>query len=178
MTSRPSDGHTAAERWAALLWPTQNPGATIYGTLVAAALLATEAGAHDTLGETVGTILATLVVYWLAHAYADLLARQALAEGDEPARPDWHAAVESLAQELGIIAGGLGLVLVLVIVDLAGASLSVAVDAAQLCSIAQLVAWGLFAARRAHLRPGWMVVYAMASAALGVLIGLLKIALH
>jgi hypothetical protein len=178
MTSRSSEGHSAAERWAVLLWPKQNPGATIYGTLVAAALLATEAGANETLGETVGTILATLVVYWLAHAYADLLARQALAEGDEPVRPAWRGVVESLTQELGIIAGGLGLVIVLVVVDLAGASLSVAVDAAQACSIAQLVAWGVFAARRAHLARGWMVVYALASAGLGVLIGLLKIALH
>jgi hypothetical protein len=179
MTERDPEHRSVAEHWATLLWPRQNPGATIYGTLVAAALLATEASNDDsTVAELVGTILGTLVVYWLAHAYADLLARQALAEGDEPARPSWRAVLESLTQELGVIVGGVGLVIVLVVVDLAGTSPAVAVDAAQLCSIAQLVAWGVFAARRAHLRRGWLLLYALASAALGVLIGLLKIALH
>lgn len=168
----------AAEHWVALLWPKQNPGATIYGTLIAAALLATESAANDSVAEIVGTILGTLVVYWLAHVYADVIARLALADSDEPVRPSWRSIVESLTQELGIIVGGLGLVVVLVVVDVAGASPQVAVDAAQLCSIAQLVAWGVFAARRGHLRLGWTLLYALASAALGVLIGLLKIALH
>jgi hypothetical protein len=168
----------AAEQWARLLWPRNNPGATIYGTLVAAALLATEAGLKETAAEMVGTIMATLVVYWLAHAYADLLARQALSTDEGPSRPSWHDVVESLTQELGIIAGGVLLVIVLVVVDLAGAPQSVAVDAAQLCSILQLIGWGVFAARQAHLRGMWFVVYALVSAALGVLIALLKIALH
>jgi hypothetical protein len=178
MTRRSSEDQPATGRWAALLWPKQNPGAMIYGTIVAAAVLATEAATGNSLGEMAGTILATLVVYWLAHVYADLLARQALAEGDEPVKPTWGALVASMTQELGIIVGGAGMVAVLVVVDLAGASQEVAVDAAQLCSIAQLVAWGVFAARRAHLRYGWMLLYALTSAALGVLIGLLKIALH
>lgn len=168
----------ATEHWSQLLWPRSNPGATIYGTIVAAALLATEAGASDNVPEMVGTILGTLVVYWLAHVYADVIARQALSEGDEPHRLTLSVLGESLTQELGIIAGGALLVVVLVLVDVAGATVPLAVDAAQLCSIAQLVAWGVFAARRAHLRVGWMVVYTLVSAALGVLIGLLKIALH
>jgi hypothetical protein len=174
-----TDTHrSAAEHWSQLLWPRSNPGATIYGTLVAAALLATEASGSENVPEMVGTILGTLVVYWLAHVYADVIARQALSEGEDPHRLTLRVVVESLTQELGIILGGALLVVVLVVVDLAGASQSVAVDAAQLCSIAQLVVWGVFAARRAHLRFGWTVVYALVSAALGVLIGLLKVALH
>lgn len=169
---------SAAEYWSRLLWPRNNPGATIYGTLVASSLLAIEADGSENVPEMVGTILGTLVVYWMAHAYADAIARQALSEGDEPHRLTLPVVVESLTQELGIILGGVLLVAVLIVVDLAGASEAVAVDAAQLCSIAQLVVWGVFAARRAHLRSGWTVVYALVSAALGVLIGLLKIALH
>ena len=173
-----TENRAAAEYWSRLLWPRNNPGATIYGTLVAAALLATEAGFKETVPAMVGTILATLVVYWLAHAYADLLARQALSAEEGPTRPGWHDVVESLTQELGIIVGGLLLVVVLLLVDVGGASPAVAVDAAQLCSIAQLVVWGVFAARQAHLRGVWFAVYALVSAALGVSIGLLKIALH
>jgi hypothetical protein len=168
----------AIERWSQLLWPRHNPGATIYGTIVAAALLATEAAASESVPEMVGTILATLVVYWLAHVYADVIARQALHEGDEPRRITLRAVVESITQELGIIAGGALLVFVLVVVDVAGASQPIAVDAAQLCSIGQLVTWGVLAARRGHLRMGWLILYALVSAALGVLIALLKIALH
>jgi hypothetical protein len=161
-----------------LLWPHGNPGATIYGTLVAAALLATEAAGSQTVPAMVGTILGTLIVYWLAHVYSDVIARQALSEGEDPHRLTMRIVVEALTQELGVIIGGALLVVVLVVVDLAGAGRSAAVDAAQLCSIAQLVAWGVFAARRAHLRPMWVVLYALVSAALGVLIGLLKVALH
>lgn len=168
----------AADRWSQLLWPRQNPGAMIYGTIVAAALLATEAAGSETVPEMVGTILGTQIVYWLAHVYADVIARQALSEGDEPHRVTVRVLVESVTQELGIIVGGALLVAVLVLVDVAGASTAVAVDAAQLCSIAQLVTWGVFAARRAHLRLGWMVLYALVSAALGVLIAVLKVALH
>jgi hypothetical protein len=145
---------------------------------VAAALLATEAAGDESAGAMVGTILGTQIVYWLAHVYADVIARQALSDGDEPRRLTLRMVIESCTQELGIIAGGSLLVAVLVVVDVAGASQAVAVDAAQLCSIVQLVAWGVFAARRAHLRFGWMVLYALVSAALGVLIALLKIALH
>jgi membrane protein YqaA with SNARE-associated domain len=166
---------TRSER---LLWPHGNPGATIYGTLVAAALLATEAAGSATVLAMVGTILGTLIVYWLAHVYADVIARQALSEGEDPHRLTMRIVVEALTQELGVIIGGALLVVVLVVVDLAGAGRSAAVDAAQLCSIAQLVAWGVFAARRAHLRPVSVVLYALVSAALGVLIGLLKVALH
>lgn len=168
----------AVENWSQLLWPRHNPGAMIYGTLVAAALLATEAATGESAGAMVGTILGTQVVYWLAHVYADVVARQALAEGEQPRRLNLRLVVESCTQELGIIAGGALLVAVLVVVDVAGASQAVAVDAAQLCSIAQLVAWGVFAARRAHLRASWVVLYALVSAGLGVLIALLKVALH
>ena len=166
---------TRSER---LLWPHGNPGATIYGTLVAAALLATEAAGSETVPAMVVTILGTLIVYWLAHVYADVIARQALSEGEDPHRLTMRIVVEALTQELGVIIGGALLVVVLVVVSLAGAGRSAAVDAAQLCSIAQLVAWGVFAARRAHLRPVSVVLYALVSAALGVLIGLLKVALH
>jgi hypothetical protein len=166
---------TRSER---LLWPHGNPGATIYGTLVAAALLATEAAGSETVPAMVITILGTLIVYWLAHVYADVIARQALSEGEDPHRLTIRIVGEALIQELGVMIGGALLVVVLVVVSLAGAGRSVAVDAAQLCSIAQLVVWGVFAARRAHLRPVWVVLYALVSAALGVLIGLLKVALH
>jgi hypothetical protein len=166
---------TRSER---LLWPHGNPGATIYGTLVAAALLATEAAGSETVPAMVITILGTLIVYWLAHVYADVIARQALSEGEDPHRLTMRIVGEALIQELGVMIGGALLVVVLVVVSLAGAGRSAAVDAAQLCSIAQLVAWGVFAARRAHLRPVSVVLYALVSAALGVLIGLLKVALH
>jgi hypothetical protein len=163
--------------------PSRSPGATIYGTIVAAALVAGEGAANAAVAKIVGTVLATLLVYWLAHVYSDLLARHAAgsdsaADEDEPSRPTWRALVESLAEEWGIVAGGLGLVVVLVVVDLAGGGPQLAVNLALLCAVVELVGWGVLAARRAHLRAGWVVVYALVSAALGILVGLLKLALH
>lgn len=171
-------GRSTFREWVRRLRPRSNPGATIYGTIVSAALIAGEGAANTAVPKIVGTVLATLLVYWLAHAYADILARHAAADPDEPSRPTWRGVGESLTEEWGIVGGGLGLVVVLVVVDLAGGGGQLAVNLALLCAVAELVLWGVLAARRAHLRPGWVVVYALVSAALGVLLGLLKISLH
>jgi hypothetical protein len=174
----------APGEWIRLLRPRNNPGATIYGTIVAAAIVATEGAANTSIARIVGTVLATLLVYWLAHAYSDLLAGHATDTDTDtygprrPGHPTWHGVGESLTDEWGIVAGGLGLVIVMVVVDLAGGDEQLAVNVALLCSVVELVVWGVLAARRAELRFGWVVLYAMVSAALGVMLGLLKVALH
>ncbi len=164
--------------WTGFLRPRTNPGATIYGTIVAAAIVATEGSTEASIAEIVGSVLATLLVYWLAHVYADQLAHHATADATEPSRPSVREILDALGEEWGIVAGGLGLVLVLVIIDLAGGGQGLAVDVALVCSVLELVVWGALAARRAHLGPGWVVLYTIVSAAFGAVICALKVVLH
>ena len=50
-----------------------NPRAAIYGTIVASAVIATTAGGHESAALILEATLATLLVFWLAHVYADFL---------------------------------------------------------------------------------------------------------
>ena len=174
-------GHMADEpvrEWTRFLRPRTNPGATIYGTIVAAAIVATEGSADASIAEIVASVLATLFVYWLAHVYADQLAHHATADGDGPSRPTWQEIREALAEDWGIVTGGLGLVLILVVIDLAGGGQQLAVNVALAGSVVELLVWGALAARKAQLSAGWVVLYTIVSAAFGVAISVLKALLH
>jgi hypothetical protein len=53
--------------------PRRQPRAAIYGTIVASAVIATTAGGHESAELILEATLATLLVFWLAHVYADFL---------------------------------------------------------------------------------------------------------
>ena len=167
-----------AREWTRFLRPKSNPGATIYGTIVAAGIVATEGSTDASIAEIVGSVLATLLVYWLAHVYSDQLAHHATADSETPSRPTWQEIREALGEEWGIVAGGLGLVVVLAVIDLAGGNQPLAVNVALGCAVLELVVWGALAARRAHLGAGWVVLYTIVSAVFGVAISALKVLLH
>jgi hypothetical protein len=164
--------------WTWFLRPKTNPGATIYGTIVAAAIVATEGSTDASIAAIVGSVLATLFVYWLAHVYSDQLAHHATADSESPSRPTAKEIRDALAEQWGIVTGGLGLVLIMVVIDLAGGSQPLAVNVALGGSVLELLAWGALAARRAHLGTGWVVLYTIVSAAFGVAISALKVLLH
>ncbi|HEX8862972.1 MAG TPA: hypothetical protein VGC06_28535 [Actinomycetes bacterium] len=48
-----------------------NPRAAVYGTIVASAAIATTAGGRESAARILEATLATLLVFWLAHVYAD-----------------------------------------------------------------------------------------------------------
>lgn len=164
--------------WLRLLRPTRSPASTIYGTIVAAALVAAESDGDLSVAAIVGSVLVAQLVYWLAHAYSDLLAPAPPDQHTErPDHPSLAAVVRSLGEEWGIVAGGLGLVVVLVIADLAGAGRDLAVYLALGCAVAELGGWGVLAARRAELKGIWLVVYPAVSAIFGALVIVLKVVL-
>jgi hypothetical protein len=53
--------------------PRRQPAAATYGTVVASAVIATSAGGHESAALILEATLATLLVFWLAHVYADFL---------------------------------------------------------------------------------------------------------
>jgi hypothetical protein len=48
-----------------------NPGAVVYGTVTVGAVLATESAQRETYASTLEGVLVALVLYWLAHSYAE-----------------------------------------------------------------------------------------------------------
>jgi hypothetical protein len=166
-----------APRWA-VIGATHNPSGAIYGTLVASAVLATEASSRDCVVEIALVVLATLIVYWFAHGYSDMLperARHSAAGGKAHALADLGRALRS---EWSIVSGSGSLLGVLLLSAALGAEENAAVDIALGFAVLELLLWGMLAARRADLRRWAMVGYGLGSAGLGLAIGALKIALQ
>ena len=53
--------------------PERNPARLIYGVLAIGAVLAAESGSHEDYLDTAGSAVIAILLYWLAHAYADVL---------------------------------------------------------------------------------------------------------
>jgi hypothetical protein len=150
----------------------------IYGTLVASAVLATEGNSRDSLLEIDVVVVATLMIYWFAHGYAEMLSERATsiaAGGKADALVDLGRA---LRKEWPIVGGSVSLLVVLLLSALLGADTHTAVNIAVWFAALELLLWGTLIARQAELR-GWpMAAYGLGSAALGLAIGILKVMLH
>jgi hypothetical protein len=156
------------------LAPGANPGGVVYGTLTIAALLAAESSLRETFPETLGSAAVVLALYWLAHAYADLLGHR-LATGERLAAP---ALWRSLRHDWGIMRGGSLPLLALLICWIAGAGQETAVTVALWTSIASLLAFELLAGLRAQARPAELLLEGCVGAALGLGVLALRVILH
>jgi hypothetical protein len=151
-----------------------DPGELLYGALIAASVLATaSAHAEDFTYVAVATLM-VLGVYWLAHVYVE--AQRLQLSGDE--RLLHHRLRHTARRQLSIVQGGLPAIIVFVVVDLAGASVSNAAAVAVYFSVAVLVGAGYLIARGAG-RTGWAALADSALAGLfGVVVILAKALLH
>jgi hypothetical protein len=143
--------------------------AGIYGTIVTAAVLAA-AGDHVPTLPLAVSIVVTLVVYWLAEEYAELLGEQ-LEGGRLPTWPDIRAA---LAASWPMVSASYIPLLSLVLARLLGASPPDAASVGLVAAIVLLIIYGWSAGRAAHLRGRQLLVITSIAAALGLLMILLK----
>jgi positive regulator of sigma E activity len=145
--------------------------AGIYGVVICAATLAS-AGNYPA-GRVAATVLVTLLAYWLAERYSELLG---LASRErEITRADL---VHVLGSGWAMIQASVTPLLVLLLSRLAGASSAAALDAALAYTVFLLVVLGWLAARRAGL-DGWQRWSATAFAGLlGLIVVALKASLH
>jgi hypothetical protein len=143
--------------------------AGIYGAIITAAILAA-AGGHLPTVALVVAVVVTLLVYWLAEEYAELLGEQA-AGGKLPSRAYVRGA---LAATWPMVSASFLPLLALVLARLAGASASVAANIGLAAAIMLLTAHGWLAGRAAKLR-GWRLLFAASvAAALGLVMIALK----
>jgi hypothetical protein len=115
-------------------------------------------------------VLVTLVVYWLAEQYAELLAEQA----SSGSVPDWASVRSALGTSWPIVSASFAPLVALVLAGLAGASGTTAANAGVGVAVVVLTVHGFDAARAAQLR-GWRLWTATSMATvLGLMMVVLK----
>lgn len=147
----------------------QRRAAGIYGAIITAAILDTAGGKVSTTTLVV-TVVVTLLVYWLAEEYAEVLGEQA--QGGRV--PDWAYIRDSLAATWPMVSVSYLPLLALVIARLAGASPLIAANVGLAVAIVLLTIHGWLAGRAAQLNS-WRLFFATSVAtALGLVMILLK----
>jgi hypothetical protein len=143
--------------------------AGIYGAIVTAAILDT-VGGHVSTAALVVSVVVTLLVYWLAEEYAEVLGAQ-VEGGRLPSRASiW----EALAATWPMISASFAPLVALVLARLAGASAFTAANVGLIVAVLLLTLHGWLASRAAQLR-GWHLCFATSfAAALGLVMILLK----
>jgi hypothetical protein len=170
----PAGPPSSLHRALAHIVPTENPTGVIYGIIVIGALLAAESERHETYLDTVASTVIAACLYWLAHAYADVLGRrltskQRLTPGN---------LLQALARNWAIVRGATLPLLALVLAWAAHAPLATGVTIALWSAVASLIVFELFAGIRAHATPLELAQDLTFGATIGVGILLLKVLLH
>jgi hypothetical protein len=143
--------------------------AGIYGAIVTAAILDT-VGGHVSTAALVVSVVVTLLVYWLAEEYAEVLGEQ-VEGGRLPSRASIR---EALAATWPMISASFAPLVALVLARLAGASALTAANVGLVVAAILLTLHGWLAGRAAQLR-GWPLCFATSvAAALGLVMILLK----
>jgi hypothetical protein len=151
--------------------PGRHASGAIYGTLVTAGtILAASEGAQDVV-EVGITVVVTLALYWIAHAYAEVLGNA------DAVAPSWRVATRELAVESPMVAACVIPLAVLVAADIIGATFELAVTIGLCTTVGLLFLWGILAARRAELSRGWAVFSGVVYTLIGAAIVVLKLVL-
>lgn len=143
------------------------------GTVVCAAVIAYGAGHLQSTGQLCLAIIGTVLVYWLAHLHAATLGAS-VTHGHHPL----VALRVALAETWWIAGASLLPIAVLLLAELFGAGLRTAAWIALLATIVLLTGYSYLAGVRSGLGPWGRVASALVGAGIGLLIALLKLALH
>jgi hypothetical protein len=148
------------------LVPAGNAGGVVFGVITVGALMAAESGLHESYLDTFASALVATLLYWLAHAYAELLGLR-LATG-EPLTA--RTLGRALVQEWAIVRGAAIPLLALMIAWLAGASQEAGVTVALRTAVVTVVVFELLAGIRAKSTPGELLLKACVGVTMGIAI--------
>jgi hypothetical protein len=151
----------------------RQPRAAIYGTIVANAVIATTAGGHQSAELILEATLATLLVFWLAHVYADFLGH-GLCHG----RSNLRLLASIMVQELSMLVAPALSILLLLLGALGVLEEALAVSLALWNGVVQLVGWGIDVGRRRGQAWPAALLTGLVNGAFGVVIVLLEVQLH
>lgn len=152
---------------------TANPSRAIYGTIVATALIAATSAYDNNPGHIARATIATLLVFWLAHAYS-----QVLEHGLRHRR--FHRSVirDALSEEFALVEGPALAIVLLVLGALGWIGGGLAIDLALANGVVQLMVWGTAVGRRFDRSWPVAVAVGLLNAAVGGVVILLKALLH
>lgn len=151
-----------------------NPARFVYGTVVVGALLAAESAQSETYLETVAAVGLALLVYWLAHTYAELTARR-LGGTAQLTPTDLGLA---MAHEAPLLLGAVLPLIALVLCWIAHAELTTAVTVAIWTSVAITAIIQVVAALRARPSIAAVVLQSSIGLSLGLLVIGIKLVFH
>jgi hypothetical protein len=153
--------------------PGRRRAAGIYGTIVTAAVLA---ASGDTLSSAAleVTVFVTLVVYWLAEQYAELLGEHTHAGR----LPGMGQVTSSLAATWPMVTASFVPLVSLLVVRLLGASAAAAANVALAVTLVLLLIHGYAAGRAARLGGVRLVIVSLTAGLLGAAMVLLKVVLR
>jgi hypothetical protein len=143
--------------------------AGIYGAIVTAAILDT-AGGHVSTTTLVISVVVTLIVYWVAEEYAEVIGEQ-VQGGQLPSKAYIRGA---LAATWPMVSASFAPLLALVLARLAGASDLAAANVGLVAAVILLTVHGWLAGRAAQLRGRQLFFATSVAAALGIVMILLK----
>ncbi len=138
------------------------------------ALMAAESGFHESYLDTLASALIATGLFWLAHAYANVLGRRLLTRERLTAASLWSALVE----EWPLVVGAAIPLLAVLLGWAVGASQATAVTAALLASVAGVIALELTAGIRSRATPRELGLDAGVGVAMALAIIALKVVLH
>jgi len=151
-----------------------NAAGVVYGIILVATLLSAESAGQETYLKTVIGVLAAIVTYWLALAYARFTGER-LEHQTRATIPDMTSAA---VHELTVLYGAAVPFAAIVAFWIGGASLDTAIIAAVYFADAAIIAAEIIIGVRAGLRGAALIGQAAVGAVLGTLILLLRLLLH
>jgi hypothetical protein len=153
----------------------ENAARAIYGTILATALIAayTEDPGSDP-GQIAAAVFATTLVFWLAHGYAEAVARGASPDSAGPVA----TFVAGMKREWPLMAGAMIPAVPLLLAPLGLLSDDAAEDLALITGIGVLTVWGSAATWRRRRGIVAVALSAAASAFFGLVIVGLKAFVH
>ena len=146
----------------------------MYGTVIAGSLIAAESAADVDLPRLTATVLATLVIYWLAHTYAELVDLQIT----DARRPRADQLRRVLREESTIIGASFVPLTVILLARALGAGERTAVQTGLYAIVLLLAGWALLAGRRSGMRRLELGLHVLVSTLFGCAVVVLEVLLH
>lgn len=143
--------------------------AGIYGAIITASVI-DSAGDHPRTVTLVTAVVVTLLVYWLAEQYAEVLGEQA----EHGLVPTWDSIRGQLAATWPMVSASFVPLLALLVARLAGGSDGTAANAALVAAVLLLLVHAWLAGRSAQLHGLRLLVATSVAALLGLVMVLLK----
>ena len=149
--------------------------AGVYGSIIATALIGALHESHYTPGKILGSLLAALGVFFLAHTWSEITGER-IYQGEHFS---WKHTWEIAVSEWPLVEAAFAPAIPLLIGWLGGAGEGTASWAAIGVAVLQCLAWGLLVGARAYERWWQMLLSALSTTALAlVLVGLEMLVLH